>query len=193
MPISTLSDLSRYIGHHDVFHTDDWFMNPLTIINVEGELYESHNGFVSDVTADVEVMPNKFGKLPRDKLSEVNGIQIRVKVRKPWVKIPTLNDTITQEMDVIYFYDDKGNYSCSEIRNRFALIKEGLENGTIEMPFYGVALYEENPDWMRVTQRELIEDPLINKLTQPEPMLNLPLNENLERKIIGILNSKFNW
>lgn len=173
MSISTLSDLSSYVGHHDVFHTDDWVRNALGIVTISGE-HKCHNGYVSDVIADVEV----------------NKIKIRTKVRKTLPKIPTFEDAIIGEMDVIYFYDAQGNYSCSEVLNKFALIKEELENGTIEMPFYGVVVYEENPDWMRVTQSELYYDPLISNLTFPELMLNLPLTETLERRILGILNSK---
>ncbi len=175
MLISKLSDLRNHSGHYDIFHAEeDWLMNPLAIVNIDSELYKSPNGFVSDVTTDV---------------GESGAMTVRVKVRQPTKKVPTLNEMIVGELDVIYIYDKEGNYSHSEILNRFALIKEGVDAGEIEMDFYGVPVYEQNPDLMRVRQEDLDWEgnPLIARLTLPESEFNLPLEEKLESRIVGLL------
>lgn len=172
MHLSTLSDLRNYEGHHDIFHTKDWLMNPLAIINIENPLYQNRNGFVSDVTANV---------------GESGAMSIRVKLKQPIKKVPTFSEMVLAEMDVIYVYDNEGNYNHSQILNRFALIKEGLDNGEIDYDFYGIPVYESKPDLKRVTKQELEDDLFISRLTHPELELNLPLNETLERRIVGLL------
>ena len=172
MHLSTLSDLRNYEGHHDIFHTEDWLMNPLTIINIDCQNYKCHNGFVSDVVADVK---------------EDKTMNIRIKVKQPVKKHPTLDKMIVSEMDVIYIYDSNGNYSCTEILDRFALIKESLDKGELEYDFYGIPVYENEPDLMRVKEEDLRGDSYIAQLCSPELELNLPLNETLEQRIVGLL------
>ncbi len=176
MNLSTISDLKNHPGHYDIFHVgDDLLRNRLALVNIDCPNYKNINGHVSDVVADVK----------EDKTTIV-----RIKIRQPVKRTPTLDQMIVSEMDVIYIYDSNGNYTCSEILNRFALIKEGVENGEIEMDFYGVPVYESEPDLMRIKKEDIEGDSYIAQLCFPEIDLNLPLSETLERRIVGLLRKQ---
>ena len=58
------------------------------------------------------------------------------------------------------------------------------------MDFYGVPVYESEPDLMRIRKEDIEGDSYIAQLCFPEIDLNLPLSETLERRIVGLLRKQ---